>query len=438
MELRREIKETLQLAVPIMGAQFLSIVMVVTDNIMVGRLGKEAIGGLGLAGSFYSFVVIIIVGLMGALSALVAQADGSGDKPKAGHYLRQSLILSVGVTALLTVGLVFAESFLLAIGQLPEPSAIAADYLRAMIWTVPAQLAFLSIRNFCEGTGDSMPSVIIAAVVALLNIPLDYLLIFGGGPVPALGVQGAGYATASLTWLSLIAQSIYVLKNPRYAPYRLLERFRPDPKTLKELLWLGVPFSGAIATEMSFFATTTFLMGRLGEVQLAAHQVALNAASLVFMIPLGLSFAVSIRIGQHLGAGRRADAKLAWKASVAIALVFQVLTAAVFIAAPQAIVNLYGQEGAVVEVAVTLLMIAGLFQLFDGLQVVGMGVMRGLREARFAFWATTISFWVIGVSVVFWAYSAAFAPGIWLGLLTGLAVASVAHHTRAAYVLRDV
>lgn len=420
-----------------MGAQFLSIVMLVTDNIMVGRLGKVAIGGLGLASSFYSFVVIVIVGLMGALSALVAQADGAGDRRQAGHYLRQSLVLSVAVTVVLALGLVFAEPFLLLIGQLPETSAVAAEYLRAMIWTVPAQLSFLALRNFCEGTGDSIPSVVIAAAVALLNVPLDYVLIFGNAYVPALGVSGAGYATASLTWVSLVAQALYVWRSPRYRDYHLFWALDVDWRAIKELVWLGVPFAGAVATEMLFFATSTFLMGRLGEVELAAHQVALSSAALVFMIPLGLSFAVSIRIGQHLGAGRRDGAKLAWKASVAIALVFQTMTAAVFIGIPEVIVDLYGQEGEVVSVAVKLLMIAGFFQLFDGLQVVGMGAMRGLREARFAFWATTLSFWAVGISVVYWAYTTRFPPGIWLGLLTGLAVASVAHHTRAAYVLRD-
>ncbi|MEZ4459519.1 MAG: MATE family efflux transporter [bacterium] len=437
MRLKNEIKATLKLAIPIMGAQFLSIVMVVTDNIMVGRLGREALGGLALAGSFYSFIVIIIVGLMGALSALVSREDGAGRHERAGRYLRQALFLSVFVTAVLATGLVFAEEFLLAIGQLPETSAIATEYLHAMIWTVPAQLAFLSIRNFCEGTGDSVPSVIIAAVIAVLNVPLDYALIFGYGPFPAMGVEGAAYATASLTWLSLFALTIYVATHTRYTKYRLFDwPPRPDARMLKDIVWLGVPFGGAVATEMGFFGTTTFLMGRLGEVELAAHQVALNSAALVFMIPLGLSFAVSIRIGQQLGAGSREGARDAWLSSLVIVGIVQTVMAAVFLTFPATIVSLYGQDGQVESLAVELLMIAGFFQLFDGFQVVGMGALRGLREAKFALWATSIAFWVIGAATVAWAYVNQWAPGIWFGLLTGLAIASLAHHTRAWFVLR--
>ncbi len=437
MPLRTEIQQTLRLAVPIMGAQFLSIVMVVVDNIMVGRLGKEALGGLALAGSFYSLVVIVIVGLMGALSVLVSKEEGGKRHKAAGHYLRQSLLLSVGISAFLIIGLVFAENFLLAIGQLPGPSAIAAEYLNAMIWTVPAQLAFLSVRNFCEGTGDSVPSVVIAAAIALLNIPLDYLLIFGAGEFEGLGVKGAGYATASLTWLSVVALVAYVATRPKYTKYEIFRwPMRPDWPALKEVIWLGVPFGGAIATEMGFFATTTFVMGRIGEVELAAHQVALNAASLIFMIPLGLSFAVSIRIGQHLGNNDLLGARTAWKASLIITGVVQSLTGLGFIFGASYIASLYGQEGNVEALAVELLIIGGFFQLFDGFQVVGMGTLRGLREARYALVATTLSFWVVGLATLVWAYQNHSPVGVWMALLAGLAVACIAHFVRANHVLR--
>jgi len=420
-----------------MGAQFLSIVMVVVDNIMVGRLGKEALGGLALAGSFYSLVVIVIVGLMGALSVLVSKENGAKEHRRAGHYLRQSLLLSAVITLILATGLLFAEEFLLAIGQLPGPSAIAAEYLKAMIWTVPAQLTFLSFRNFCEGTGDSMPSVVIAAAIALLNIPLDYALIFGAGPFPPLGVAGAGYATASLTWLSVVVLIAYVATRARYREYEIFRwPVRPDWPGLKEIIWLGVPFGGAIATEMGFFATTTFVMGRIGEVELAAHQVALNAASLIFMIPLGLSFAVSIRIAQHLGNNDRVGARNAWKASLIITAVLQSLTGLVFIFGASFIASLYGQEGKVEVMAVQLLVIAGFFQLFDGFQVVGMGTLRGLREARYALIATTLAFWGVGLATLVWAYQNSSAVGVWMALLAGLGVACIAHFVRANHVLR--
>ncbi len=433
-----EIRTTLKLALPIMGAQFLSIVMVFIDNVMVGRLGREALGGLALAGGFYSFIFIIIIGLVGALSPLVSQAHGARNYRQAGNYTRQALLLSVFLTIVLAILLSQAESILLLLGQRPDLSAIAATYLTAMIWTVPAQLGFLVLRNFSEGTGDTLPSLLIALGIALLNFPLNYTLVFGNWGFPALGVAGAGYTTAFLNWLSLIALVGYIATRQRYRRYALFSLpVKPDFKAIKELIVLGLPLGGAVAMEMGFFITTTFLMGHLGDTQLAAHQVALNATSMVFMVPLGLSFAVSIRIGQLLGQHDRHGARRAWLASIIIVAVSQALTASIFLLFPEKIIALYGQEGDVVLIAVQLLMIAGLFQFFDGFQVVGMGALRGLREANFALLATSVSFWLIGASVVAYAYTHQAPRGIWLGLLTGLAVASIAHHTRAWFVFKN-
>ncbi len=433
-----EIRKTVTLALPIMAAQFLSIVMVFIDNVIVGRLGREALGGLALAGGFYTFIFVIIIGLVGALSPLVSQAHGSRNFKLAGHYTRQAVLLSI----LLSIGLIgclaFAEPLLLMLGQQAAQSAMAGAYLKAMMWTVPAQLGFLIFRNFCEGTGDTIPSMLIALVIALLNIPLDYALVFGQWGFPEMGVAGAGYATASLNWLSLIALITYVSTRRRYRRYELFSMpLLPDKTAIKEFIALGLPLGGAVAMEMGFFTTTTFLMGHFGDLELAAHQVALNATSMIFMIPLGLSFAVSIRIGQLLGKGDRQGARRAWLASIIIVAVIQTVTASFFLLFPEKIVALYGQEGEVVAMAIQLLMIAGLFQFFDGFQVVGMGALRGLREANFALIATSLSFWVVGGSVVAYAYFHQAPRGIWLGLLAGLAVASVAHHTRAWFVFKN-
>lgn len=433
-----EIRKTMKLALPIMAAQFLSIVMVFIDNVIVGRLGREALGGLALAGGFYTFIFVIIIGLVGALSPLVSQAHGSRNFILAGHYTRQASLLSIVFSILLIVCLAYAEPLLIMLGQQAEQSAMAGAYLKAMMWTVPAQLGFLILRNFCEGTGDTIPSMLIALMIAILNVPLDYAFVFGRWGFPELGVAGAGYATAILNWLSLVALLTYVSTRYRYRRYALFSiPILPDIKAIKEFIALGLPLGGAVAMEMGFFVTTTFLMGHFGDLELAAHQVALNATSMVFMIPLGLSFAVSIRIGQLLGQGDRQGARRAWLASVVIVAVIQSLTASFFLLFPEKIVALYGQEGEVVVLAVQLLMIAGLFQFFDGFQVVGMGTLRGLREANFALLATSLSFWLVGASVVAYAYINEAPRGIWLGLLAGLAVASISHHTRAWFVFKN-
>ncbi len=421
-----------------MGAQFLHIVMLFVDNLMVGRLGAVELGGLSLAGAFYSFIFVIVIVVMGALSALVSEADGAENYEKAALYARQGVLFALGTTTLTIVGLFFAEPILRAMGQEPEPSRIAAEYLMAMAWTVPAQLCFFALRNFTEGTDDSLPSVILAILAALLNIPLDYALIFGAWGFPMLGVAGAGYATAILNWMSLVLLTGYIAWNSRYAKYRLFQIPRVNLRAMREIVVIGVPLGGAVATEMGFFVATTFLMGLLGATQLAAHQVALNAASMVFMLPLGLSFAVSIRVGNHLGRQDRAGARTAWKASLVITSVLQTATALIFLLFPGFIVDLYDQENEVRELAIQLLRIAGFFQLFDGFQVVGMGTLRGLKDTRFAFFATFFAFWVCGISVVLWQYLRGDPTGMWAGLLVGLSVASVAHHVRSHLQFREV
>lgn len=429
-----ELRDTLRLALPMMGAQLLHIFMIFVDNLMVGRLGRDPLAGLALAGAFYGFVYIIVTGLMGALVPLVSGANGA-DKPLlAGHYTRQGLLVAAVSSLGIGAALWWSEPILLAMGQKTAPSAIASQYLQVMVLTVPAQLAFVAFRNFVEGAGNSVPSVVIAATVALLNIPLDYALIFGEFGAPRLGVAGAAWATAGLTCLSVILLVAYIALRQQYRRYELFRLPKPDLEALRKIVWIGVPLAGTVATEMGFFMCSTFLMGRLGATELAAHQVALNATAFVFMLPLGLSFAVSIRVGSHLGRGDRAAARTAWLASLIITAGIVLLTMSLFLLAPDFIVGLYDQHGEVRDLAVKLLIVGGFFQAFDGFQCVGMGALRGAADTRFAFIATVIAFWCVGVAVVAWQYSIGSPEGIWYGLLVGLGVAMFAHHGRALVV----
>lgn len=429
--MRHEILSILKLAIPIIGAHFLSLIMVVTDNVMVGWMkDDDALAGLALATGFYSLITIVVVAFVGAISPLVSKAHGTENWLQAGHVVRQGLLLSLVVSALLALGLFFAEPLILMTGQDPFAASIAADYLNVMIWTVPAQLGFLTLRNFTEGCEDSVPSVVIGGIVAAINVGLDYSLILGEWGFPKLGVEGAGWATASLTWLSFVMLGAYILLKRKYKKYELVALPRPNFGLFREILRLAIPLAGAVGMEMGFFVACTFLMGRLGVTELAAHQVALNATSLFFMIPLGLSFAVSIRIASYMGRGDITGARRAWHASLFITLVFQSCIALFLITQPELIVRIYEQTGEVETLAIQFLFVAGLFQFFDGFQVLGMGVLRGLEDVRYAFGATFVSFWVIGIGTVTYFYSQGNPHGIWYGLLVGLAAACLAHHSR--------
>ncbi len=435
--IRAEVFRTLKLASPIMLAQFLVFSMTFVDNIMVGRLGKTELAGLALASAFYNLVAIIVIGILSALSPLISGKIGANDSKAAAAYARQGIGLAVLISAALLPLLLFSEPILLAVGQAADTSGVASQYLHAMMWAMPPNLIFLSTKIFAEASDDTMPTLVLSAGAALINIPLDYALIHGAWGAPALGVAGAGYATAALYWLSLISILIYFALRKRYRAFSFFSgSWKPDRVIWKEIIALGVPLGGAIASEMGFFVFATFLMGLIGVLELAAHQVAINASSMMFMFPLGLSFAVSIRVGTYMGRGDIAGARRAWIASLIITAAISTIGMIIFLTIPHLLVDLYDQKEDVRDLAVQLLMISGLFQLFDGFQVVGMGSLRGLKQGKFALIATLLSFWVVGFIVMLFFFYQGSPVGIWAGLLAGLAVACVVHHTRISQSLR--
>ena len=416
-----------------MGAQLLMLSMVFVDSIMVGALGSDALASLALATGMYSLANIVLIGMLGAISPMITHPLGKGDHVAVGQVMRQGWLFAAVLTIVLILILWNAGPIFYALGQKPELIPAAVEYLRIMCVTAPAHMLVLGARNLTEGTGDSMAGAIIVGCAAVLNIPLDYGLINGAFGFPALGVAGAAWATAILSWFSLITMFIYLYRGKRYKRYLLWTGpWRLDWLTIKEMCRIGMPLGGAIGAEMVFFVATTFVMGTITAEALAAHQVALNAASMTFMIPLGLSFAVSIRVGHYRGFDDIAGARRAWLAGVVIALFTQTLGAIFFFAFPGWIVGLYSQTDEVARLAIELLMIAAFFQLFDGLQVVGMGALRGSKDTAFAFKSTMMAFWGCGATCVAIAYYVfdKSPHGVWIGLLIGLGSASVIHHTR--------
>lgn len=240
-------------------------------------------------------------------------------------------------------------------------------------------------------------------------------------------------ATAFLSWLSFLALLGYIYLNPRYRVFEIWKKtWQVEWPAIREMLRIGLPLGGAIGAEMAFFVSSTFVMGTIATEVLAAHQIALNAASLTFMIPLGLSFAVAIRVGHYSAAENYSAMRNAWQAGIIITFATQTLAAAAFIILPEFIVGLYSQAEQVELLAVKLLGIAAFFQLVDGLQVVGMGALRGMKDAAYAFKATMISFWIFGagsVSIAYFIFDRS-PTGIWIGLLVGLATAALCHHCR--------
>lgn len=434
-----ELRATVALAWPIMGAQILSLSMAFTDNVLVGRLGVEPLASLAMASGFYAIVVLAIMGLLSALSPLIAEAEGAGLRTDVGLFvgqgMRLALVVSLGAAALF----VFSRPILLAFGQSPLLVDDAESYLRALAWGLPAQGAYVALRQFTEGVGASKPSVVVAGVAAVLNLPFAYAFIHGVWGVPRMGVAGAGYATSLLQWGMVLGLGAYVLRSRRYRSFALTAGLKArSPATMARILKLGIPLAAALVSEVGFFACSTFLAGAIGPLPQAAHQVALNAASFTFMAPFGLSIAVAIRIGRAVGRRDVEGIRRAALAGVGLTLAVQLAAVVLFLSVPRFIADVYSDDVDLIAVATRLLVIAGVFQVFDGLQVVGMGQMRGIKQTRAPLLVTLVAFWGVGAP---WGYYCAFVldlgvDGLWYGLLTGLGVAAVLHQLRFWAVYR--
>lgn len=430
--MRQEFKALTKLALPIIGTQVAMHTIGFVDNVMAGQLGSQDLASLSIAHGFFSLTQVIFIGTLGGLSPFFGNAFGRNDHQEIGNIFFHGIIFSILIGMVSALAIVLAKPILQLFNQ-PEiliPGAL--EYIYFIVIALPAFLVFNVIRNFLDSTSDTAPCFIAIIIAAVINVPLDYALMLGKWGAPNLGLRGAAIASTLLFWLVAIGLLIYLKTQKRYECYSLF-RWRPiDWSLLKQITSIGIPLGGAVGLEMSFFTGCTFLAGMIGVVDVAAHQIALNSASMLFMIPLGLSFAVSIRISQHMGEDQEQKKLATWKASVALSTITQLITASVFIFFPIFIIQLYGADENLAPIALSLMGIAAAFQLFDGYQVVGMGLLRGIKDTRFALVATCIAFWVIGFPIAyhFGLNTELKTRGIWYGMLVGLGVASIIHHIR--------
>lgn len=437
---RDDVTQTVGLAWPIVGALLLSLSMLFVDNLCVARLGPRYLGAMAVAISLFSMMQVICLGLLSPLSALISHEIGAGQKHVVGRTTQRGLQLAMILAVVLISACFISNRLLLALGQTETLALLSQRFLISISWGVPALLGYFTLRQLTEGASDTRPSIIIAAAAAVINGVLDYGLIYGHLGMPRLGLVGCGIATATSNWLMFASLLAYVLLSPGYRRYSLEHAAPDDGHSLMEIVRTGVPFGASLLTEVAFFATITLVMGTIGVHELASHQIALNAASFLFMVPLGISNAVSIRIGSARGARNPAGVRRAAASGVALTVGFQLFAAFCFLCFPRQIARLYTADDSVIPMAVHLLRIGGLFQLFDGVQVVSMGMLRGVLDTRLPFAITMLSYWLIGCPC---ALALAFhfklgPPGLWYGLVAGLCSASVLLQFRFWYVARSL
>ena len=421
---RAELRSTFHLAWPVVVAELGWMFMGVVDTVMVGRLSPAAIGAVGLGSILFFTAAIFGMGVLLGLDTVVSQAYGAGRLDQCHRWLRDGVhlaVLAAPVLMLVTFGLVRAMPLL---GLHPEVEALTRPYLAAVAWSALPLLLYAAFRRYLQAIGLVRPVMVTLIAANLVNAGTNWLLIFGHLGAPRLGVAGAAWATVagrSFMALTLFAVIVNHERTMRVGlvdvPWLQVEWHR-----LARLLRLGVPAALQATAEVGVFGAVAALAGRIDPAALAAHQVALNVASVTFMVPLGLASAGAVRVGHAIGRRDAAGAGRAGWAAIALGLVFMSLAALVLLAAPGVLVRLFTTDAVVMATGVILLRVAAAFQLFDGLQGVTTGVLRGLGDTRTAMLANLVGHWLIGLpAAAFAAFVLGWGViGLWIGLSVGL------------------
>ncbi|HET9551489.1 MAG TPA: MATE family efflux transporter [Anaeromyxobacteraceae bacterium] len=434
--LREELAALLRLAAPLSAAQAGQALMGVVDTAVVGRAGAVPLAGVGLGNGLFFTVAVLGIGVMMGLDPLIAQAVGAGDPARARRLAVQGGWLALHATLCLTLPLLALPVLLEPLGVEP---AVAREAGRYLLWRVPG-LFFLFLyvggRAYLQAAGLVRPMVVATVVANLANLPLDVLLVFGGeglpawaGPlrlVPALGAAGAAIATT----LCQVLQAALLLYAAWRVPAPTLPRGagRHDGATLRRAVGVGLPTGLHMVVEVAFFSLAGLLAARLGAVSMAAHQLALSVASLTFTVAVGVGQAGSVRVGLFVGGRDRAGARRAGLTALGASAGLMGLCGLAFLVAPQLIARALTDDPAVVATAAPLLRVAALFQVFDGAQGAGAGVLRGAGVTRFTFVANLLGHWLLGLpAMLLLAYAAGLGVlGLWWGFVVGLVAVAAA------------
>jgi len=426
--LGNEVRRTALLAGPLIVEQVTSYGTSVVNTVMAGRLGSLELGAVAVGSSIFGAGLMFTAGTMMAVSATVSQLVGAGHKHRVGEQTRQSLWLAAMISALLWFLIRQGDLVMGMIGVSPKVAAVATGYLRAISWGIPALTGLFVLRFFSEGIGYTRPTMYIGLFGIALNIPLNYVCMFGKLGLPQLGAVGCGWATAIVFWLQLLALTGWIGWRGHYRPFALFGRFSaPNWRAIRDLARLGVPIGVTIFLEGSLFVGSALLIGTLGSVPVAAHQVAVNFAGLMFMVPLGISGAITVRVGHAAGRGDGPGVFCAGITGIGLALSFGVFSLTAMLLFPKLIVGFYTSDPEVSRLAVRLLFLAAVFQLADCIQVSSAGALRGLKDTRMPMLYCLLAYWAVGMSLGWWlTFVRGWGPaGMWCGIIAGLSVAAL-------------
>jgi multidrug resistance protein, MATE family len=433
MTFRSESRLTLGLALPLMIGQLSQMLLGVADTLMVGHLGVTELAALTFANSLFHVPFVFGIGLLTGISVFTSNARGANDAPGVRGSCRHGLYLAVVLGLLLFAVSWWVSSHLDVFRQPPSVTERTTLFLRILMASMIPALASIALKNHADALNRPWPPFWIFLAGVVLNVGLNWVLIYGKLGSPALGLEGAAWATLISRTAILVAMFLWLTKARglrEWIPHRWFRA--PDFVDLKRLLSVGLPASVQMVFEVTAFSLAGLMMGLLGPDAMAAHQIAITLAATAFMIPLGLSMALTVRIGQAHGAGDRERLRPIAISGAVLGVVWSVLGASLFLAFGEFLASWFIQSPDVIKMAGSLLVIVGIFQLFDSLQVLSAGMLRGLEDARVPALMGFASYWLVGLPLSAWmAFSLKMgALGVWWGLAAGLFVACVTLGTR--------
>ena len=425
---RFELKQLFHLMFPILITQFAQAGLGLIDTIMAGHLSAADLAAIAVGVGLWIPIMLLFAGIMIATTPLVAEACGARTPEKIPTIARQSLWVAVilGIVAMLILQCMpmFLPLFGVPASLLPKASL----FLHAIGFGMPAVMMYAALRSYSEALGHPRPVTAISLIALLVLIPLNFIFMYGLGPIPALGSAGCGFATAILQWLMFITLAIYISKAKAYKQSPIFTKWEKiDPVWVKRILKLGLPIGLAVFFEVSIFSTGAIVLSPLGENAIAAHQIAISVTSQLFMIPLSLAIALTIRVGTYYGEKNWYAMRQVQKVGLISATIFAALTMTLIAVARPYIVAIYTNDIHVIPVAMYLLWFAMAYQLMDAWQVSAAGCLRGMQDTQAPMWITLMAYWVIAFPIGLYLarYTIWGVAGVWLGLIIGLSIACV-------------
>ena len=439
-----EVRKLSNLVVPILIAQLAFTVMGFVDTVMAGSVSATDMAAVAIANSIWFPVLMFLVGILMAVTPIVAQLYGAKKQDQIAKVVHQALwfvlIVFLPVMALLYYSPVILQ-YMDVDAKLAE---LASSYLRTISLALPFACGYQAFRSNHEGLGITKPTMMIGLIGILVNIPANYIFINGKFGMPALGGVGCAVATTLVFVAMCFAMIAYSYFHPSFKSIKLFDKVYPlDKQEMSHIIGVGFPIAASVFCEVTLFALVSILLAPLGAITVAAHQVALNFSSVVFMLPMSLGIAATITVGQYIGENKPERAKAASITAMFMGVVLATFTAAITVLFRNEIAQIYTDDSTTINIATSLMLLAAVYQISDSVQVIAAGTLRGYKETRIIFYITLFSYWAVGMALGYTLGMTdilvpAMGPvGFWIGFISGLTTAAVLLSMKLKQVFRD-